>query len=92
MSIFSELHIDYNLYNNPDADGLYLLDRHNSKVCFLNFDDNAFLIDYSIWTTLSKQFDMKDDDTQLFVNNMIKKYFKIPESEAFSFDFVRHNM
>ena len=77
LKLFSELHVNERHYDDFEY-GYYILDKNNNDVCFYNLKNNIFSISFSsIWSVFRIGFVMKNRDVQLFMNNMLKKYFKL---------------
>ena len=78
LELFSELRVRKRLFKNKYYYGFCLLDANNNITCIYDIKLDAFRIDHrSIWNEFYFIFDMKDDDIQTFINDMLKKYFKL---------------
>ena len=92
LQLFSKLYLDNNFYecNNNYREGYYLIKTSsNIKTCFYDLKSNKFFSNYlSIWYKFPSNFFMKYDSTKLFIENMIKKYFRLHDVSADFRNFV----
>ena len=85
LELFSRLHVDDKTYQSEYRAGYFLLDSNYIKRCFYDFKNNELLIDYrSIWELFDIRFDMKYDDIQLFMDDMLEEHFKLYDTKAYS--------
>ena len=83
LELFSKLHVDDVFLKSKYYCGYYLLDSNDKRKCFYNFNNNDFWITYSsIWKVFELRFNMDYHDIQSFMNDMLKKHFKLYDVSA----------
>ena len=91
VKLFSMLNVDNKFYSYDygdiiDSDYGYYLETINGnyrQACFYCINKKRFWMSFDlIWNHFAIKFDMDDDDIQLFMNSMLKKYFNLSNIES----------
>lgn len=91
LELFSELHVDDTFHGITIYYGYYLLSDNDVKACFYDLENDIFVESYgSIWSIFMIQFNVNYNDIQLFMKEMLKKYFKLYDATALSIPFLNY--
>lgn len=78
LKLFSNLHIDNNIYIKRTAGRYYLLDRKNNNVGHYSLKNNTFYVShYNIYSKFYIIFNMNKITFISFIANMLEKYFSL---------------
>lgn len=90
LELFSELHVDKKFFRDNYQREHFLLNKHDCRICFLDFKNNDFWIDfYTIWEKFEERFNMSYEEVSHFMKVMLTKHFNIhdmiPVAGSFTF-------
>lgn len=77
LKIFSNLHL--NKIYDKESKGWPLENENNEQKCFLNDEFFELWVSPYIWAPFRGQFNFNYDRIRLFIDRMLKKYFKFNE-------------
>lgn len=78
LQIFSEFHLDKRY--DKFYEGYVLKNKKGRRTCTFNLKYHEFWVSYDhIWTIFGKKFDWDYIEMQSFVEDMLKKHFKVNE-------------
>lgn len=86
LNLFSKFRVSDAIWRNEYVRGYYLINESSIKECICDLNNDYFWINYeSIWYAFEIRFyETSYCKTQLFMNDMLKKYFNLYDMTAYT--------